>query len=132
VEGLFCFNLKLLQWLPPVATINTPLILNHNFNVKQFLVMAEFANPYEVLSNQIKDVRSLVLDLRKNQVPTIGTPEAPDRYVSGDEAQKLLGNVSGVTLWEWRKKQIITGYRIGSKVMYKYSELMNCGKMIVK
>jgi hypothetical protein len=93
--------------------------------------MAEFANPYEVLSNQIKDVRSLVLDLKKSQVPTIGTPEAPDRYVSGDEAQTLLGKVSGVTLWEWRKKKIITGYRIGNKVMYKYSELMACGKLIV-
>jgi hypothetical protein len=93
--------------------------------------MAEFANPYEVLSNQIKDVRSLVLDLKKSQVPTIGTSEAPDRYVSGEETQKLLGDVSGVTLWEWRKKKIITGYRIGSKVMYKYSELMVCGKLIV-
>jgi hypothetical protein len=93
--------------------------------------MAEFANPYQVLSNQIQDVRSLVLDLRKNQVPTIGTPETPDRYLSGDEAQKLLGNVSSVTLWEWRKKKIITGYRIGNKVMYKYSELMNSGKLIV-
>ena len=59
-------------------------------------------------------------------------PEAPDRYVSGAEAQKLLGNVSSPTLWEWRNKKIITGYRIGSKVMYKYSELMNCGKLIVK
>ena len=94
--------------------------------------MAEFANPYEVLSNQIKDVRSLVLELRNNQVPKIGTPEAPDRYVSGAEAQKLLGGVSSPTLWEWRNKKIITGYRIGSKVMYKYSELMNCGKLIVK
>ena len=94
--------------------------------------MAEFANPYEVLSNQIKDVRSLVLELRKNQVPTIGTPQAPDRYLSGTEAQKLLGGVSSPTLWEWRNKKIITGYRIGSKVMYKYSELMNCGKLIVK
>jgi hypothetical protein len=94
--------------------------------------MAEFANPYEVLSNQIKDVRSLVLDLKKSQVPTIGTPEVPDRYLSGDEAQKLLGNVSGVTLWEWRKKKIITGYKIGSKVMYKYSELIACGKLIVQ
>jgi hypothetical protein len=93
--------------------------------------MAEFANPYQVLSNQIQDVRSLVLDIKKNQVPMIGTPQTPDRYVSGDEAQKLLGNVSSVTLWEWRKKQIITGYRIGTKVMYKYSELMNCGKLIV-
>ena len=94
--------------------------------------MAEFANPYEVLSNQIKDVRSLVLELRKNQVPTIGTPETPDRYLNGAEAQKLLGGVSSPTLWEWRNKKIITGYRLGNKVMYKYSELMNCGKLIVK
>lgn len=93
--------------------------------------MAEFANPYQVLSNQIQDVRSLVLDLKKSQTPTIGTPETPDRYLSGDEAQKLLGNVSSVTLWEWRKKKIITGYRIGNKVMYKYSELMDSGKLIV-
>ena len=62
----------------------------------------------------------------------IPTPEAPDRYVSGAETQKLLGGVSSVCLWEWRNKKIITGYRIGSKVMYKYSELMNCGKLIVK
>ena len=94
--------------------------------------MAEFANPYQVLSNQIQEVRSLVLDLKKSQVPTTGTPEAPDRYVSGAEAQKLLGNVSSPTLWAWRGQKIITGYRIGNKVMYKYSELMNCGKLIVK
>lgn len=94
--------------------------------------MAEFANPYQVLSNQIQDVKSLLIDLKKNQVPIIGTPETPDRYVSGEEAQKLLGNVSSVTLWEWRNKKIIIGYRIGNKVMYKYSELMACGKVIVK
>ena len=89
-------------------------------------------NPYQWLSDQISEVKDLVKTIQKNQVPQIGTPETPDRYISGDEAQKLLGNVSGVTLWEWRKKQIITGYRIGNKVMYKYSELMNCGKIIVK
>jgi Helix-turn-helix domain len=88
-------------------------------------------NPYQWLSDQIGEVKDLVKDLKKNQVPTIGTPEAPDRYLSGDEAQKLLGNVSSVTLWEWRKRKIITGYRIGNKVMYKYSELMACGKLIV-
>lgn len=68
----------------------------------------------------------------KSIIPVIGTPETPDRYVSGEEAQMLLGNVSSVTLWEWRNKKIITGYRIGNKVMYKYSELMTCGKVIEK
>jgi hypothetical protein len=83
-----------------------------------------------VLSNQIQDVKSLVLELRKNQVPPIGTPEAPDRYLSGEDTQALLGGVSSVTLYEWRKKKIITGYRIGNKVMYKYSELIQCGKIV--
>ena len=92
--------------------------------------MGEITNPYQVLSNQIQDVRSLVLDLKKNQVPTIGTPEAPDRYLSGEETQKLLGGVSAPTLWDWRKKGFVNGYRIGNKVMYKYSELMQCGKPI--
>ena len=94
--------------------------------------MGEITNPYQVLSNQIQDVRSLVLDLKKNQVPTIGTPEAPDRYLSGEETQKLLGGISSVSLWEWRRKKIIQGYRIGNKVMYKYSELMQCGKPITE
>ena len=94
--------------------------------------MGEITNPYQVLSNQIQDVRSLVLDLKKNQVPTIGTPEAPDRYLSGEETQKLLGGISAPTLWDWRKKGFVHGYRIGNKVMYKYSELMQCGKPITQ
>ena len=89
-------------------------------------------NPYQWLSDQIGEVRDLVKELKKNQVPTTGTPEAPDRYLSGEETQKLLGGVSSVSLWEWRKKRIIQGYRIGNKVFYKYSELMQCGKRIIE
>ena len=94
--------------------------------------MGEITNPYQVLSNQIQDVRSLVLDLKKNQVPTIGTPEAPDRYLSGEETKKLLAGISSPTLIEWRKKKIVKGYRFGNKVFYKYSELMQCGKLITQ
>ena len=92
--------------------------------------MAEFANPYQVLSNQIQDVRSLVLDLKKNQVTTIGTPEAPDRYVNRAEAKVICGNVSDPCLWEWENKGIIKGYRMGNKIFYKYSELMQSGKFV--
>ena len=92
-----------------------------------------FVNPFEVFDARLTEIQSLLVEIRhRNQVPTIGTPEAPDRYVSGAETQKLLGGVSSVCLWDWRNKKIIMGYRIGSKVMYKYSELMNCGKLIVK
>ena len=87
-------------------------------------------NPYELLSDQMQDIKSLVLELRKNQVPTIGTPETPDRYVNRNEAREILGGVSDPTLWEWENKGIIKGYRMGNKVFYKYSELMQSGKFI--
>ena len=80
------------------------------------------ANFKEIVKDEVKKYSSIQTN----------TPEAPDRYVSGAEAQKLLGNVSSPTLWAWRGQKIIIGYRIGNKVMYKYSELMNCGKLIVK
>ena len=89
-------------------------------------------NPYQWLSDQIGEVKDLVKDLKKNQVPTIGTPEAPDRYLSGEETQKLLGGISAPTLWDWRKKGFVNGYRVGNKVFYKYSELMQCGKLITQ
>ena len=87
-------------------------------------------NPYELISNQMQDIKSLVLELRKNQVPSIGTPEAPDRYVNRTEAREICGKVSDPTLWDWENKGIIKGYRMGNKVFYKYSELMQSGKFI--
>ena len=90
-------------------------------------------NPYELISNQMQDIKALVLELRKNQIPQIGTPEAPeapDRYVNRTEARQILGGVSDPTLWEWENKGIIKGYRMGNKVFYKYSELMQSGKFI--
>ena len=66
----------------------------------------------------------------KNIIPTIGTLETPDRYVNRNEAREILGGVSDPTLWEWENKGIIKGYRMGNKVFYKYSELMQSGKFI--
>ena len=71
-------------------------------------------NPYELLSDQMKDIKSLVLELRKNQVPAIGTPEAPDRYVNRNEAREICGKVSDPTLWDWENKGIIKGYSCNS------------------
>jgi hypothetical protein len=87
-------------------------------------------NPYELLSDQIKDVKALVIEVRKNQVPAISTPEEPDRYVNRAEAREICGKVSDPTMWDWENKGFIKGYRMGNKVFYKYSELMKSGKFI--
>ena len=88
-------------------------------------------NPFEVFDARLTEIQSLLVEIRhKKELPTIGTPEAPDRYLSGEETKKLLAGISSPTLIEWRKKKIVKGYRFGNKVFYKYSELMQCGKPI--
>ncbi len=88
-------------------------------------------NPFEKINQRLSNIEGVLVKFDKQEKP-ITTPEAPDRYISTDEARKLLGGVSSPTLWEWRKKKIIEGYRICNKVMYKYSELMKCGKKIIE
>ena len=89
-------------------------------------------NPFEVFDARLTEIQSLLVEIRhKKELPTIGTPEAPDRYLSGEETQKLLGGISAPTLWDWRKKGFVNGYRVSNKVFYKYSELMQCGKPII-
>ena len=83
-------------------------------------------------NNLLASFKEIIKDEVKsqNQVPAIGTPEAPDRYVNRAEAREICGKVSDPTLWDWENKGIIKGYRMGNKVFYKYSELMESGKFI--
>lgn len=84
------------------------------------------------LTNLLASFKEIVKDEVKsqNQVPTIGTPETLDRYVNRNEARGILGAVSDPTLWAWENAGIIKGYRMGNKVFYKYSELMQSGKFV--
>jgi hypothetical protein len=70
--------------------------------------------------------------IEKRLKSTFQTPasEAPDRYVSRAEAKEICGKVSNPTMWDWEVKGIIKGYKMGNKVFYKYSELMQSGKFI--
>ncbi len=47
-----------------------------------------------------------------------------DILLTREETSKLL-SVSLVTLWDWTRKDIIPAYRIGNKVRYKKSEVIN-------
>jgi excisionase family DNA binding protein len=47
-----------------------------------------------------------------------------DVLLTREETAKLL-SVSLVTLWEWTKKDILPAYRIGNKIRYKKSEVLN-------
>jgi len=54
-----------------------------------------------------------------------------DKLLSREETANLL-SVSLVTLWDWTKKDIIPAYRIGYKVRYKKSEVLQALKKMNK
>jgi excisionase family DNA binding protein len=46
-----------------------------------------------------------------------------DQLLTREETAKML-SVSLVTLWDWTRKDLIPAYRIGNKVRYKKSEVL--------
>lgn len=54
-----------------------------------------------------------------------------DVLLTREQTSKLL-SVSLVTLWDWTRKDIIPAYRIGNKVRYKKSEVLDALKQMNK
>ncbi|XKX07030.1 helix-turn-helix domain-containing protein [Tenacibaculum maritimum] len=54
-----------------------------------------------------------------------GSSETPkkDKLLTRKQTAELL-QISLVTLWNWRKEGIIQAYRIGNKIRYKESEII--------
>jgi excisionase family DNA binding protein len=46
-----------------------------------------------------------------------------DKLLTREETAKML-SISLVTLWDWTNKNILQAYRIGKKVRYKKSEVL--------
>jgi excisionase family DNA binding protein len=66
----------------------------------------------EGVSNVLKDFANN-LQSKENEV-----------LLTREETAKLL-SVSLVTLWDWTRKDIIAAYRIGNKIRYKKSDVIN-------
>lgn len=47
-----------------------------------------------------------------------------DQILTREEAAKML-SVSLVTLWTWDKNDILQTYRVGNKIRYKKSDILN-------
>lgn len=65
-------------------------------------------------------------------IPPQAPPAPPlesDRFLTKKEVAALFG-VSEVSVWDWQRRGLLTGYRIGNLVRYKYSEVMASPKMI--
>ena len=69
------------------------------------------------------DILIGVSDVLKGFAHTLQTNDN-DVLLTREETSNLL-SVSLVTLWDWTRKDIIPAYRIGNKVRYKKSEILN-------
>ncbi len=52
-----------------------------------------------------------------------------EKFISRQETATLFG-VSLVTIWQWERKGIISGFRIGNKVLYRKSQLLEALRKI--
>jgi len=83
------------------------------------------------VSELLTSVRQIVEQAVKTSTPPPAPAAEPDRFITKKEVAALFG-VSEVSVWDWEKKGLLTGYRIGNLVRYKYSEVMASPKMITR
>jgi excisionase family DNA binding protein len=80
----------------------------------------EFKN--EILAGVLKIIKDHATSLQQDD---------KDLLLSRQETANLL-SVSLVTLWDWTRKDVLPAYRIGYKVRYKKSEVIQSLKKMNK
>lgn len=69
------------------------------------------------------DLINQIINEVKKVIPQTQQPEPVDKLMTRQEVSKYLG-VSIVTVHHWTKSGILIAYRIGNKVRYKESEVL--------
>jgi excisionase family DNA binding protein len=85
---------------------------------KQILQL-ENTNANDFKNEIVKDVTNAL----KGFAATLQNPDN-DKLLSRQETADLL-SVSLVTLWDWTKKDLIPGLKIGNKVRYRKSQVLD-------
>jgi hypothetical protein len=87
--------------------------------MKKEIIQIESINAEEFKDEIIKGV---IMALKELNFPIQNADE--NILLTREETAKML-SISLVTLWVWDKKDIIQSYRIGNKVRYKKSDVLN-------
>ncbi len=66
---------------------------------------------------------SVILEASKKQGEQEGVKRATERYLSKKETSEMLG-VDPSTLWHWERRGYLMPVRIGTKVRYRYSDII--------
>ena len=73
----------------------------------------------------LDELKSVIDDRLNELIKNLPSPSPKeDELITENEARAIL-KVSKVTLKTWRDKNLITGYKIGTRVRYKKDELLN-------
>jgi hypothetical protein len=82
--------------------------------------------PLQIILDEIRNIIQTEIRAQREE-------ELRDRLLSGAEACKLFQPViSKVTLKNWGHQGLIANYRIGGRVFYKYSDVMESLKSLKK
>ncbi|WP_339835862.1 helix-turn-helix domain-containing protein [uncultured Flavobacterium sp.] len=71
----------------------------------------------------------LIIEFKQLLKSFLEQQEKADELLTRQETANIL-KVSLVTLWDWTKKDVLPAYRIGYKVRYKKSEVLESLKKI--
>lgn len=82
------------------------------------ILQLENTNANDFKNEIVKDVTNAL----KGYAETLRNPDN-DKLLTRQETADLL-SISLVSLWDWTRKDLIPAYRIGNKVRYKKSEIL--------
>jgi excisionase family DNA binding protein len=74
-------------------------------------------------------IDGLIENRLKSFSPKPSTPQDTEEFLTREEVAKLF-KISFVTLHDWTNKGLLNAYRIGNKVRYRKSEVMQSPKAI--
>jgi len=78
-----------------------------------------------ILTNvSVSELTEIISDAIKSQLSQIEQPEPEPEFITRKETAELLG-ISLPTLWTWTRNGKVPAYKIGSRVRFKKSEVLN-------
>ena len=80
----------------------------------------------EIISSySLEELTTVFSDCIKKELQNFTPPQIQEEeLITENEAKEIL-KVSKVTLKSWRDKNLIKGYKIGTRIRYKKTELLN-------
>ena len=76
-------------------------------------------NPFQTIDERLSNIESLLLDIKHSPKEATDQP----RLLTRKQVCDLL-SITQPTLWEWTRNGTICAYKVGTRVRYKESEVM--------